>query len=133
MAVTSAARRPGRLVALWLLTAMLAALGVSGPLHVTGPAPASSEPRGAGVVVGSSAAEAVPPVGAAGRPVAAPSLVYVHGPAEPLPCGATPSVAAPTPAPMRLGDQHTDVTSAALAVRRSTAGERAPPVRQVDL
>lgn len=129
MAVVRPARRPGRLALVVLLAALLTALGMLVDPHDG--VSAAPESRGADAAAGASFVAAVAPVRAVGRLAAEPSPLGLHGPAAPLLAGTMPG-AAPPPALMRLGGQHTNVTPRLRAVR-PTVGDRAPPVRLSDL
>ncbi|MET0132014.1 MAG: hypothetical protein ABW215_00320 [Kibdelosporangium sp.] len=128
MAATKGCHQPARLM-LALLAAFLVASGIFGPQQ-GGDVAAGSGDEGA--TVASPAPHAVAPVRVVGRLAADPSLLKVHSPADDLPAGTAPSFA-PVPALMRLGGQHAGATPVAAAEQRPAAGDRAPPVRQVDL
>jgi hypothetical protein len=116
-------RRPRSLAWVWLLVAVLAAVGVLVP------APAVTAGAGvpdAGVAVGGAPSEALAPSRAMGRVVTEPSLVRVHGPDDGGLSGTLPP--GPSRADLRLvGDQPARGAAASGVVSRGMAGLRGPP------
>jgi hypothetical protein len=124
MAQASGVRRPSRVALLLSLVAILGVLSAPLPWHGVA---LLAGPAGPGLTAGGPHGDATAPARAVGRPAAEPSLVCVHGPAEPF--GTMPSPVPPS-ALARIVGHDTTVKPAPRAAHRATVGDRAPPARQ---
>jgi hypothetical protein len=123
MGPVSAVRQAGRLTLALLLVAVLGAAGVPAPLAVFGESVVGD--TDASVAVGGSRVDAMAP-SRAGRLLAEPSLVCVHGVSDGVPFGTAPNEPPYADLPEVEGRRVT-MTVAAGVAGHGPAGVRAPP------